>query len=164
MPVKAAEPVKEVLPAQSEPAVSPKRIKELLSLLGADAFASRRCADSDLEQIGEAALPALHEALATKPDPDLEQRLERLVDRIEASLWRGAGVAVRECLKRILQRNPKMKEEDLIRAVYLLAVARAPTDAESTGAIRHLKEAKDLPAVVRDLRATWFRDENSTKT
>jgi hypothetical protein len=51
--------------------------------LDADAFAVREKASQELEQLGPAAEPALLKALQDKPAPELRQRVESLLKRLE---------------------------------------------------------------------------------
>jgi RNA polymerase sigma factor (sigma-70 family) len=148
---KGTQPVKELLPAPSGAAVPTRKIKELIGMLESADFATRQRADTELEALGEAALPALREALAARPDLDVRRRLERIVERIEVTLWRGTGIAVRKRLERILRLNPKLGDAELVRSVYLLTVARAPSEDETTAAVGRLKESKDRREAVMGL-------------
>jgi RNA polymerase sigma factor (sigma-70 family) len=60
----------------------PKRLAQLLADLDCDRFELRRQAESELQGLGERAEPALRQALAGDPPPELRQRLERLRDRL----------------------------------------------------------------------------------
>src|SRR5262249_22175135 len=60
----------------------PKRLARLLADLNSDRFELRRQAQSELEELGELAEPALRQALAGDPPLDLRQRLERLLDNL----------------------------------------------------------------------------------
>jgi RNA polymerase sigma factor (sigma-70 family) len=60
----------------------PKRLAHLLADLQSDCFQPRRQAESELQGLGERAEPALRQALAGDPPPELRQRLERLRDKL----------------------------------------------------------------------------------
>jgi HEAT repeat protein len=74
------------------PAASPKAadqpragaaVRELISQLGAKEFLTREQASAALEQQGDAALPALRQALAESRDLEIRVRAERLIAAIE---------------------------------------------------------------------------------
>jgi RNA polymerase sigma factor (sigma-70 family) len=79
-----------LLKGRVRPAVpaDPKRLARLLGDLESDRFEVRRRAQSELEGLGELAVPALRKALAGDTSLDLRRRLERLVDNFsrQASL------------------------------------------------------------------------------
>jgi hypothetical protein len=58
-------------------------VERLVRHLGSDAFTRREAASKALDQAGEVALPALHQALDS-PDPEVQRRAGELVVRIEA--------------------------------------------------------------------------------
>jgi WD40 repeat protein len=60
----------------------PKRLTRLLADLQSDRFELRRRAESELGELSELAEPALRQALADEPPPDLRQRVQRLLDRL----------------------------------------------------------------------------------
>jgi WD40 repeat protein len=57
----------------------PKRLARLVADLQSDQYERRRQAQSELEGLGDLALPALRKALADDPPLDLRQRLDRLL-------------------------------------------------------------------------------------
>src|SRR5581483_3183753 len=59
-------------------------IQELISRLGHAQFSERQAAMKRLEEIGEEANPALGEAAARAPDPELRRRLDELIRNIES--------------------------------------------------------------------------------
>jgi RNA polymerase sigma factor (sigma-70 family) len=61
----------------------PQRLARLLTDLESPRFELRRKAESELEQLGELAEPALRQALAEGPPLNLRQRLERLLDLLK---------------------------------------------------------------------------------
>lgn len=63
------------------------RLNRLVAELGSDAFAVREQATRELEQLGEAALHSLQEALAGKPMPEARRRLQRLIEKQEQEDW-----------------------------------------------------------------------------
>jgi RNA polymerase sigma factor (sigma-70 family) len=58
-----------------------KRIQQYLSDLDGPNFRRREAANRALQLLGDAAVPALREALANRPSLELRRRLERLLDR-----------------------------------------------------------------------------------
>jgi WD domain, G-beta repeat len=63
--------------------VGPKRAAKLLADLDSDDFATRQKASRDLAALGTAAEPALHRALAGKPDLEARRRIEGLLRALE---------------------------------------------------------------------------------
>ncbi len=58
-----------------------KEVRQLIAALDSDSFAAREKAARQLEGLGSAAVPALREALAAKPSPEVRRRLEALLSR-----------------------------------------------------------------------------------
>jgi hypothetical protein len=63
-------------------AADPARVGQLLADLDSDAFAVRDRATRELQEMGEAALPALRKALTGRPPLDRRRRAERLLERL----------------------------------------------------------------------------------
>jgi hypothetical protein len=59
------------------------RLKRVLADLDSADFSSREKAGQELADLGEAAEPALREALNGKPSLEVRQRLERLLETLE---------------------------------------------------------------------------------
>ena len=132
-----------------------ERTKELIGRLGAKEFSTRQRAEEELEKLGTAALPALREAAAAKSDLDLKRRIERLMERIDWNGWNGpSALGVRKRLELMLRVNPKLSDDQTVRASYLLCIARMPTEAESKNALVQLKQAKDRRRAVLDMART----------
>jgi WD40 repeat protein len=74
------------------PAPDGHRLARLVAELGSDRLAPRRRAESELQDLGSLAEPALRQALADDPPPDLRQRLERLLEKLSVP----AGGPMRE--------------------------------------------------------------------
>jgi hypothetical protein len=66
-------------------AADAKRLARLLADLDADDFETRAKAVRELEGLGEAAEPALRRALEGQPSVEVQQRVEKLLARLEAS-------------------------------------------------------------------------------
>ena len=60
--------------------VSPGRMRKPITELGSDAYAERERATFSLEMMQELAVPALHEALDRKPEPEIGSS-QRLIKR-----------------------------------------------------------------------------------
>jgi hypothetical protein len=75
-----------------------KRIAEALRNLDSDRFTVRNQAAKELEDLGEAVEPALRQALADKPSPEVQRRLGLLLDQLEGAnrLRRSRAVEVLE--------------------------------------------------------------------
>jgi WD40 repeat protein len=58
-----------------------KKVRQLIADLDSDAFEAREKAFKQLEALGGAALPALREALAAKPSPEVRRRVAALLAR-----------------------------------------------------------------------------------
>lgn len=72
------------LPAADRPADGEK-IARLIDRLGSQPFAEREQASHALDELGQAALPALHKALSHE-DPEIRRRAQELIRRIDKRL------------------------------------------------------------------------------
>jgi WD40 repeat protein len=70
---------------QKVEAADPQRLAKLIVGLNADAFAVREKASAELARLGEAALPALRQALKETSTAEQRERLEKLVGPLEKS-------------------------------------------------------------------------------
>lgn len=64
-------------------APAPETLARLVQDLDSDRFETRRQAAGELERLEGLARPALRQALAGKPSPELRRRLEQLLDRLD---------------------------------------------------------------------------------
>jgi hypothetical protein len=64
-----------------------QRVATLIQQLDSQKFAERDAASRDLEQLGPWAVPQMREALAGKPSLETSKRLERLLEKADASEW-----------------------------------------------------------------------------
>jgi dipeptidyl aminopeptidase/acylaminoacyl peptidase len=67
------------------PAAYPERAFQLVAELDSEHFALRKKATRELEQLGEAAEPALRKALAGQPSLELLRRAERLLEKLDGT-------------------------------------------------------------------------------
>jgi WD40 repeat protein len=74
------------LEKQLKPAsgLEPGRLAQLIADLDSDTFAVRRRATNELQEMGELAEPALRQLLEGKPSPEVKQRAERLLERLDS--------------------------------------------------------------------------------
>jgi hypothetical protein len=80
-----AEQVKPVPPPDA-------RTTALISQLESDQFAVRQKASEALEELGEAALPALRQKLTEKSGLDMRQRLEKLLEKLDGKVPSAAAL------------------------------------------------------------------------
>jgi hypothetical protein len=83
MPDRAAALVRERIRPIAPP--DPERLARWVADLESDRFTVRRQAESELEKLGEQAVPALRKALEGEPSLDLRQRVTRLLRKTSAS-------------------------------------------------------------------------------
>ncbi len=62
---------------------APQHIADLVARLGDEEFAAREAATAELERIGEPALPALRQAIATSDDLEIRHRAEGIVEEMD---------------------------------------------------------------------------------
>lgn len=67
------------------PAVEMSRARELVRQLASESYKEREQAQDELAKMGRLARPALSEALATDPSPEIRARASRLIPRAEAA-------------------------------------------------------------------------------
>jgi dipeptidyl aminopeptidase/acylaminoacyl peptidase len=100
---------------------TPEQLNRLLADLDAKQFTTREKAARELEKLGRLARPKLQQVLAGRPSPEIRQRVEALLQRLEQSAfspeelrgWRAVEVlehigtkAAREILERIGREGP----------------------------------------------------------
>jgi len=66
----------------------PQRLRSLLTDLDSDRYTVREKAQSELEALGDLAEPALRQALTDKPTPELQRRVQGMLDRLRAPVTR----------------------------------------------------------------------------
>ncbi len=116
--------------------VEAKRLAQLIVDLDSDKFAARKAAADELEKLGDQAAPALREVLTAKPSPDLRQRVEQLLARVDKdrhALTPAQLQALRalELLERIATPEARQLLEKLSRgapAAWLTVEAKAAHD------------------------------------
>jgi RNA polymerase sigma factor (sigma-70 family) len=149
-----AEPIKEILPWKKQ-----ARINALIGELSAGDFKSRQDAAAELDRLGSLALPALKTMAAAPTDLDLRVRVEQLIAGIERRLagedkkWAEFGYAPHSLKRRlgeIFKRTPWLSEREIVTTLYLLTVARAPTEAEWAEAEKRF-ESGVYPAALFEL-------------
>jgi hypothetical protein len=64
------------------PAVDSKRLTQLIADLDSDVFANREKATKELQNLGEAAEPALNNAFANPPSLEVKRRVREVLDRL----------------------------------------------------------------------------------
>jgi hypothetical protein len=69
---------------QPAPQVDPARLRQWIEDLGSNQFAVRQQATRELEQLSERASPTLRQTLAGKPEPEVRQRAERLLEKLQS--------------------------------------------------------------------------------
>ncbi len=70
---------------QDSAAVDTELIEQLVAKLGNDKFQIRERATKELEAMGDRAAPTMRKALANKPSPEVNQRLEVLLSRVDSA-------------------------------------------------------------------------------
>jgi WD40 repeat protein len=76
--------LRERLRPATRPTVEPDRLARLVRDLDDDTFEVRERATKELEELGEAASPALRKALAGQPTVEARRRLEELLEKVSA--------------------------------------------------------------------------------
>jgi WD40 repeat protein len=123
--------------------VNRRRVKELINDLGSDSYQARQKAHRELEKLGPAAVPALQNALAGNPAPEVRRRLEELLNKQRA----GGKAPTRELT---------LEEWQLVRAAVVLG--RIDRDSD-TGKARELLAALAADPRLQDaLAAGWEGD------
>jgi WD40 repeat protein len=84
---------------QPAAAVAPQRLSRLLADLDSTRFATREQAMQELEQLAELAGPALQKVLASKPSPEVRQRVEKLVAKLEQRVPAGEVLRTQRALE-----------------------------------------------------------------
>jgi hypothetical protein len=109
-----------------------KLVARLIADLDGDRFEVREKATSDLEKLGEVAIPACRKALAGSPPAEVRRRLEALVNRWEQVLQNPAGDILRELRAlEVLERAGTPEARRLLEAI-----------AGGTSGFRLTREAK----------------------
>jgi WD40 repeat protein len=112
--------VRPAAPADAE------KVERLIAALDSPRFAERKKASTDLEQIGESAIPLLRKALEADPTPEARKRIEELLKKTDSRAPRGEllrFLRVVEVLETIGSAEAK---------AALQALAKGTTDASLT--------------------------------
>jgi RNA polymerase sigma factor (sigma-70 family) len=138
-----------------------EKIQRLIEQLGSAEFAVRQKATSELEAMGESALPALRQVAKSKEDLETKSRAERLIARIEQKLaealdskWAELGAAkhaIKKRLMRVLAAKEALPDAEMVNAVYLLTVARSPSATEAAKCEKDLRAVASRQQAVLDL-------------
>ena len=111
------------------PALDPAqqtRIAKFISELNSDDFTAREKANHELEKLAETAEPELHKALQAQPAPEIRQRVERLLERLQGP------TRTRERL-RLVRANEVLEKIGTMEARQVLrALAQGAPDAALT--------------------------------
>jgi hypothetical protein len=138
---------------QTVPADQPasESVAKLIAQLGAKDFRVREQGSKELEKLGSAILPALRRAAKGKIELEVKRRLEGVITRIETAAlkaeekhWQKLDASrrgVKDKLVQILAKKPELKDQQLISAIYLLTMARYPTDDEATRGKKQFTES-----------------------
>jgi WD40 repeat protein len=84
---------------QPAAAVDPRRLSRLLADLDSNRFAAREKAMQELEQLAELAGPALQKMLANQPSPEVRQRVEKLVAKLDQRVPAGEVLRTQRALE-----------------------------------------------------------------
>jgi WD40 repeat protein len=121
----------------------PQRLAHLLADLGSDRFELRRQAQSELEELGELAEPALRKALAGTPSLDLRQRLERLLDNLSGPVHLAGQVRDLRAVELLeLLGSPEARQ---LLQVLAGGAPEARLTREARSAVRRLTEQAVTP-------------------
>jgi hypothetical protein len=140
---------------------SPEIVARLVTLLGADDFATRQRATEELVNLGGPVLPALRQAAMGNLQLEVKRRIQIAMSQIEDGLlkaeekrWQDLQAPrpeIKARLDRILARTPELSDHQLSSAIYLLAVGRPPTDEEVKRVQQQFAGASSRPATVLEL-------------
>jgi RNA polymerase sigma factor (sigma-70 family) len=149
-----AQPIKEILPGKKQ-----ARIRTLIGELTATDFKTRQNAAAELDTLGSLALPTLKATAKAPIELDLRVRAEQIIAGIERRLaeedkkWAEFGWAphaLKRQLGEIFKRAPWLSDHEMVTTLYLLTVARAPTEAEWAEAEKRF-ESGAYPAALFEL-------------
>jgi WD40 repeat protein len=123
---------------QPIPSVTAERLKQLVTDLDNDAFAVREKASRQLAEIGEVAGPALRQALASNPSPEVRGRIEAL-------------------LKPLQQLDAIPPPEERLRVLSGLTVLEYVGDKEAKNLLRSLASGAPQARQTREAKAALAR-------
>jgi WD40 repeat protein len=137
------------------PKVDEKRLQELVLDLGAEKFAAREKATSELAKLGEVAAPALENALKNNPSEELAARVKALLKNL--------------AMKRSQPGQPHLPEVvQMLRAIEALERAATP---EAVEVLREIaageptaRQTKEAQAALKRLRAEQPDENPQTET
>jgi hypothetical protein len=136
-------------PSPPAAAVSPERLQQLIQQLGDPKFKLREQAAAELSRLGRLALRALQDAARDSKDLEVRNRAKALAEAIQAH--DRPRSALLTLLARVQQARPAPGDRQVARAIYLLSVARPPTEAELNAVEKRLQEASDKQRAAEDL-------------
>jgi WD40 repeat protein len=153
-----------------------KRVAKLVADLGNEDFDVREKASRELKELGEAAAPALREALRAKPAFEVQKRVEELLDGIARRPVMGESIRAVRALQ-VLERIGSPEARALLKSL-----AEGSPDADLTQLARAaLTACRPLPAeeipkgmagapatrpapVVKELRKFWGHEVWTSNT
>ncbi len=152
------------------PAVEMSRARELVRQLASEAYKEREHAQDELAKMGRLARPALSEALATDPSPEIRARTSRLLPRAEtADLQARIDTFLADTEAKfvhdlpgwkLLRKNLDTKEvgfEKSARELYVEAI-KVPANLEILAALELNPE--NAGRAIADRRITLFLQQN----
>jgi RNA polymerase sigma factor (sigma-70 family) len=141
--VPAPAPAKQTIPQAAAATDAAAEARRWLGQLNSPKFREREEATQQLEKLGAAILPVLREAAAKPGELEFRRRVERVIAVIEASLWSALDKprqAVNLRLGKVLAFMPDLDDRRLAEIMYLLTLARSPTEAEARTLTAELKQ------------------------
>jgi RNA polymerase sigma factor (sigma-70 family) len=121
---------------QKAEAADPQRLAKLIVGLNADAFAVREKSSAELAQLGEAALPALRNALNQTSTAEQRDRLEKLVGPLEKSELFGERLRQARALE-VLEHITTAEARQLL-AQWATGLAEARLTQEAKAALQRM--------------------------
>jgi RNA polymerase sigma factor (sigma-70 family) len=118
----------------------PKRLRQLLSDLESEQFATREKAQAALAELGDLAAPSLRQTLADKPTLEVRRRVQALLDRL---------------------RGP-VKRPEMLRSLRAVAVLEDIGTPEARRRLEDLAKGADGARLTREAKASLNRLEQRT--
>src|SRR5207248_1436002 len=108
------------------------KVTALIAHLDSPQFAVREAAVKELDQLEDAAVPALKKALANKPSAEAKKRIEQLLQKREQAIPSGEGLRLLRVIE-TLEHAATPEARELLRVLAGgLPEARATRDAKES--------------------------------
>jgi dipeptidyl aminopeptidase/acylaminoacyl peptidase len=120
--------------------IDAERLAQLVSDLDSNVFKVRQKATNDLQELGDQAETVLRSALEGRPSPEMKQRVDRLLGKIDSSGLKPEQLQVLRALE-VLERSGSAEARQILEEMAKGSPGTRPTE-EARAVIQRMKAGK----------------------